>query len=403
VLKPRSLLLGVLSVVVVAGLLAWAFRPAALEVEVAGVTRGPFRLTVDDDGIVRVRDRFRLTAPVGGVLQRPPVKVGERVMRGHIVAVIEPAHAQLLDPRTRAELLARRDAAEARRDRATALQKQADEALRQAEQDAHRIDDLARQGFVPASDREKTALALAARRREQEAAAFEADAALHDLQQARVAASRLDTDAVPAARSGGQWILRAPVAGSVLSVMQESGGPVGLGADILEIGDVARLEAVIDVLSEEATRIASGASVGLTGGSGVELEGRVARVEPAARTRVYALGVEEQRVNVIVALPDDTPAIAQLGDGYRVEARIEVAHRDDALQVPTAALFRQADRWCVFRIADGHARVVPLDIGLRNSDTAEVLGGLAAGDRVVLYPGDALRDGGRVTRLRQSR
>jgi HlyD family secretion protein len=401
--KTRSLIVTALSILVVAAVLVWAFRPAALEVEVAAVTRGPFLLTVDDDGIVRVRDRFRLTAPVAGVLQRPPVKVGERVAPGQVVAVIEPANAQLLDPRTRAELLAHRDAAEARRDRAAALQKQADEALRQAQQDARRIDDLARQGFVPASDREKTALTLAARRREQEAAAFETDAALHDLQQARVAASRLDAEGAAAARAGGQWILRAPVGGSVLNLMQESGGPVGLGADILEIGDVARLEAVIDLLSEEATRIAAGARVGLTGGSGVTLDGHVGRIEPAAHTRVSALGVEEQRVNVIVALPDDAPAIAQLGDGYRVEARIEVAHRDEALQVPTAALFRQADRWCVFRVADGKAKLVVLDLGLRNADTAEVLGGLAAGDRVVLYPGDALRDGGRITSLRQSR
>ncbi len=392
----RALLLAATALLALAGLLAWAFMPAAVRVEVTAVTRGPFVLTVDDDGITRVRERYTVTAPVAGQLLRPPVVAGTPVARGQVVATLIPANPQLLDPRTRAELLARREAAQARRERALALQKQADAALAQALQDARRIDDLARQGFVPASDREKATLAADGRRREQEAAAFEADAALHELQQARAAASRLDADQAAAQPATAQWPIRAPVAGSVLRLQQESAGPVALGAPLLEIGDVSRLEAVIDVLSEDATGIRPGAPVSLAAGGTLDFSGRVNRLEPAARTRVSALGVEEQRVNVIVDLQADPALLDRLGDGYRVDARIEVARHSDAVQVPTAALFRQDGNWAVYRVVKQRARLTPVRISLRNADTAVVESGLSPGERVVAYPGDAVSDGRRL-------
>ena len=392
----RALLLAATALLALAGLLAWAFMPAAVRVEVTAVTRGPFVLTVDDDGITRVRERYTVTAPVAGQLLRPPVVAGTPVARGQVVATLIPANPQLLDPRTRAELLARREAAQARRERALALQKQADAALAQALQDARRIDDLARQGFVPASDREKATLAADGRRREQEAAAFEADAALHELQQARAAASRLDADQATAQPAAAQWPIRAPVAGSVLRLQQESAGPVALGAPLLEIGDVSRLEAVIDVLSEDATGIRPGAPVSLAAGGTLDFSGRVNRLEPAARTRVSALGVEEQRVNVIVDLQADPALLDRLGDGYRVDARIEVARHSDAVQVPTAALFRQDGNWAVYRVVKQRALLTPVRISLRNADTAVVESGLSPGERVVAYPGDAVSDGRRL-------
>jgi HlyD family secretion protein len=329
------------------------------------------------------------------------VKAGDTVVKGQQLAVIEPGNAQLLDARTRAELVARREAADARHARATSLLRQADEALRQAERDARRIDDLSRQGFVPASDREKAALTLAARQREREAADFEADAALHDLQQARAATARLGGE--PTGTGANLWTLRAPVGGQVLSLAVESAGPVALGAAILEIGDVSRLEAVVDVLSEDATRIAPGARATLVAGDAARLEGRVARIEPAARLKVSALGIEEHRVDVIVELQSGDGVHLAVGDGYRVEGRIEVARRADALQVPVAALLRQAERWCVYAVQGGRARLRTVEIGLRNADTAEVLSGLEPGQTVVLYPGDALRDGKRITLRPQSR
>lgn len=400
-MKTRTVLTLTAALLALAGLAVWALRPASLEVETGTVTRAEFVQTVDEDGVLRVRDRYRLTAPVAGMLQRPLIKVGDRVAKGQPIAVIEPGNAQLLDARTRAELVARREAADARHARATTLLRQADEALRQAERDAKRIEDLARQGFIPASDREKAGLAAVARRRELEAAQFEADAALHDLQQARAAASRSDVTNAPSTQ--GLWSLQAPVSGQVLSLAQESAGPVALGATILEIGDVSRLEAAVDVLSEEATRLAVGARVELVAGDAARLTGRVARIEPTARTKVSALGIEEQRVNVIIALDADEANAKPVGDGYRVEARIEVARQNARLQVPVAALLRQAERWNVYVVRDGRARLQAVEIGLRNAEAAEVRGGLSEGDAVVLYPGDALRDGGRITVRSQSR
>ncbi|MEN9704509.1 MAG: hypothetical protein RLZZ393_388 [Pseudomonadota bacterium] len=400
-MKTRSLLTLALAATGFAALLAWVLQPTALEIEIGRVTRGAFVQTVDEDGVLRVRDRYRLSAPVAGLLQRPLVKAGDTVVKGQQLAVIEPGNAQLLDARTRAELVARREAADARHARATSLLRQADEALRQAERDARRIDDLSRQGFVPASDREKAALTLAARQREREAADFEADAALHDLQQARAATARLGGE--PTGTGANLWTLRAPVGGQVLSLAVESAGPVALGAAILEIGDVSRLEAVVDVLSEDATRIAPGARATLVAGDAARLEGRVARIEPAARLKVSALGIEEHRVDVIVELQSGDGVHLAVGDGYRVEGRIEVARRADALQVPVAALLRQAERWCVYAVQGGRARLRTVEIGLRNADTAEVLSGLEPGQTVVLYPGDALRDGKRITLRPQSR
>ncbi len=399
-MKTRSLLMFALAATALAGAATWALKPTVLEVETGGVTQGPFLQTVDEDGILRVTDRYRLMAPVAGLLQRPVVKVGDAVLKGQTLAVIEPGNAQLLDARTRAELVARREAADARHHRATTLLRQAGESVRQAERDARRIEDLAARGFIPASDREKTALALIAHQRELEAANFETDAALHDLQQARAAVGQGGK-----AGPGGTalWPLQSPVAGRILSLASESAGPVGLGATILEIGDVSRLEAVIDVLSEEATRIAPGAQVTLIAGDATTMKGEVSRIEPAAHTKVSALGIEEQRVNVIIRLVAGSTTPRAVGDGYRVDARIEVARRESAVQVPVAALLRQAGRWSVYAVQDGRARLQTVEVGLRNPESAEVLSGLAPGQTVVLYPGDALRDGRRITSRIQAR
>ncbi|MEY4762261.1 MAG: hypothetical protein RLZZ200_2117 [Pseudomonadota bacterium] len=400
-MKARTLLTLALSAAALAAVTVWVLKPVRLEVETGLVTTGPFLQTVDEDGVLRVRDRYRLTAPVAGLLQRPTLKVGDAVKRGQTLAVIEPGNAQLLDARTRTELVARREAAAARHDRAVILQRQAEESSRQAERDARRVEDLATRGFIPASDREKAALALAARHRELEAARFETDAALHDLQQARAAAGRDRNDGE--AGNQGLWTLRAPVAGQVLSLASESGGPVGLGNAILELGDVAHLEAVIDVLSEDATRIAVGSRVSLVAGDTTTLTGQVDRIEPAARTKVSALGIEEQRVNVIVGIAGLDPATIPVGDGYRVEARIEITRRDAIVQVPVAALVRREGRWSVPVVENGRVVLKDVEIGLRNADTAEVLAGLQPGQRVVLYPGDSLRDGSAVRDMPQSR
>jgi HlyD family secretion protein len=394
-MRLRHLTIGLATGATAIAVLAWAFMPVPLLVETATVTRGAFVQTLDEDGITRVRERYLITAPVSGTLLRPTVKAGDQVARDDIVATIIPSTPELLDPRTRAELIARREAADARLSRAQALVRQAEAASRQAALDVKRLDDLAKQGYASATQREQAALAVDLRSRDLEAARYEADAAFHDVEQSRAAVGRLSEARRESGESASAWKIRAPVPGRILTVIQESGGPVPVGSTLLEIGDVSGLEAVIDVLSNDATRIRPGTSAQLDAGDGVTLEGRVRRVEPAARTRVSALGVEEQRVNVIVDLLNNPPPDC-VGDGYRVDAKIELARVEQAIRVPTAALFRDGSRWAVFAVRNGRAARQQIEVGLRNGQMAIVEKGLTPGDVVVIYPSDVLEDNRRV-------
>lgn len=393
-MSRRSLLILAIAAVAALAALRWAFAPPRVAVETARVTRGTFVQTVDEDGITRVRDRYVVSAALAGILLRPEVEAGDVVKRDQVLTTIIPSAPQMLDPRTRAELLARLGAAEARHARAGALVRQAQSALRQAEADTRRIEELADQNFVSRTERERMTLTLDIRRRELEAALFEKDAALHDLQQARAAVS-FGSDG-NTSRGKGSWPVRAPVEGSVLRVLRESEGFIAAGTPIMEIGDTARLEAIVDVLSSEATRIEPQAPVTLIAGDGVRLAGRVRAVEPGAYTKVSALGVEEQRVDVVVDLLPNPTLAGRVGDRYRVEAEIQVARDDDAVQVPIAALFRDGQQWAVFRVEDGRAKLTPVTLGSRNREHAVVRSGLAAGQTVVIYPSDSLRDGARV-------
>jgi HlyD family secretion protein len=357
--------------------LFWAFVPAPTSVEIARVDAGSFVQTVDDDGITQVRDRYVVAAPVSGTLLRPEVHAGDVVSRGQLLASIVPNAAQMLDARTRTELAARVEAAAAREARAGAALRQAEAAELQAQADQARLEQLSKQGFVSAIERERSALSLELRRKDREAALYEQDAAGHDLQQARAALRQVF--GAPPAGNASNWPVRSPVAGQVLRVLQESEGPVGVGAPILEIGDLTRLEARIDVLTSEALQIAPQAFVQLDAGGGLQLTGRVRLVEPAARTKVSALGVEEQRVNA-----------------FRVDARIEIAREDRVLLVPVAALFRDANHWAVYKVAGKRAVLTRIELGARGGAQAIVRSGLAAGDSVVVYPSDSVRDGVRI-------
>lgn len=392
----RSLLASVALAILAAAALLWAFAPRPLLVDVVQVRRAAFVQTIDEDGVTRVRERYVIAAPVAGMLLRPGVRAGDTVQRDQLLVTIIPNVPQILDPRTRAELLARVAAADARLARARALVRQSEAGLRQAELDARRLADLAEEGFVAQTQREQAQLALDVRRRDLEAARFEADAASHELEQARAAVGRSDDAQRRPGNATAAWEIRSPVDGQVLSVAQESGGPVALGSTILDLGDVRRLEAVIDVLSIEATQIAPQAYVTLQAGEGVTLAGRVRTIEPSAKTRISALGVEEQRVNVIVELLPNPTREGVVGDGYRVEARIEIARLDDAVLVPVAALFREDRDWAVFTVSDGRAHRRAVRIGARNGDDAVVVVGLSPGEVVIVYPSDALGDGRRV-------
>jgi len=395
-MSRRAVLITVVISAIALGLLGWAFTPGALEVAVGEVSQGAFVETVADDGVTRVRERYIITAPVSGTLLRPTVKPGDAVERNQVVAEMLPATPDLLDPRTQAELLARRDAAEARSARTRSLVRQAETARQQAELDVRRLEELAAQGYISKTQREQAALSLDAKRRELEAARFEADASFHDLEQSKAAVSRLAEARSLRGDPASAWPVRSPIAGRVLNVTLESGGPVNVGSAVLEVGDIGQLEAVIDVLSTEATRIHPGAPVTLVAGNSTTLSGRVRVVEPAARTKISALGVEEQRVNVVVDLDPHSGTNPAVGDGYRVDAQIEVARIPDALQVPTAALYRRGDAWAVYLVRNGRAHATEIELGAIGPETSVVLSGLSKGDAVVVYPGDDLEDGRRI-------
>jgi HlyD family secretion protein len=379
---------------VTAAALTWLALPEAVPVETARVQRGPLTLRIEEDGVTRVRDRYLVAAPVAGLLMRPTLRVGDTVRRGEVVAVIVPNAAQMLDARTRAELAARVEAASAQASRARSLLRQAEAALFQAQNDHQRLEKLGSQGFASQTERERALVSLELRRKDVEAAKFEADAAEHDLAQARAARREGETlrDTTGPAHS---WSMQAPIDGTVLRVVQESEIALGVGAPVLELGDLARLEARIDVLSTEATRIETHAYVDLDAG-GVQLAGRVRRIEPSGYTKVSALGIEEQRVDVLVDLLPNPAALAHVADGYRVDAAIEISREEDVLRVPVAALFRAGDDWATWRVVDGRARLTTLRIGTRGDDLAAVISGLEDGAEVIVYPSDAVAEGTRV-------
>lgn len=373
----------------------WLFRTPAVRVETAVVDRGPFALRIEEDGVTRVRDRYGVAAPVSGLLLRPALRVGDTVKRGDVVAVMVPNAAQMLDARTRSELAARVQAAAAESSRARALLRQTEAAVIQAESDHRRLEQLGTEGYASATERERAALALELRRKDAEAARFSADAAEHDLSVARAALRESQTFREGSATSGS-WSVRAPVDGVVLRLWQESEIALAVGSPILDLGDPRRLEARIDVLSTEATLIPAQAFVALDAGA-VHLAGRVRRIEPSGYTKVSALGIEEQRVDVLVDLLPNPQALSRVGDGYRVDASIEIEREEQALRIPLAALFRDGDDWATWRVENDRARLAKLHIGLRGAESATVLEGIEPGTRVIIYPGDAVRDGVRVT------
>lgn len=392
-MKRSKWIYGAIVTLLLVGILAWLFRPAPIRVETAKVVRGTFALTIEEDGVTRVRDRYVVTTPVAGLLLRPTLRAGDSVKRGETVAVILPNAAQMLDARTRSELAAQVESTAARASRARSVVRQSEAAATQAESEHRRLEELGAQGFSSQTERERSALTLDLRRKDAEAARFEADAAEHDLQQARAALRQGGVDSTVS--RANSWMLRAPIDGVVLAVRQESEAALGVGAPVLEIADVRRLEARIDVLSTEATRIPGGAFVDLDAG-GVRLAGRVRRIEPAGYTKVSALGIEEQRVDVLVDLLPNPAALDRVGDGYRVDAVIEVSREENALLIPLSALFRHGTDWATFEVIEGRARTARVRIGQRGAEYATVLEGVGPGSTVIEYPSDAVQDGSRV-------
>jgi len=357
-----------LPMLIVGGLaLAWLFRPKPIPVDLAEITSGPIQVTVSDEGETRVKDVFVVSAPLSGVMRRIELKAGDAVTaQKTVVARIAPSDPTFLDVRSEREARAAVRRAEAERDFAAAELK--------------RYRQLAGQGVVSANDRD------AAERRAQTAAAA--------LEEAR---ARLTAPSVGRRRSGPDCDcvdVYSPVSGSVLRVLQESEAVVASGAPLIEIGNPGDMEIVVDLLSTDAVRVEAGQRVLIESwGGGPPLNGTVRRVEPFGFTKVSALGIEEQRVNVVIDFTDPRERWARLGHGYRVEPKIVLAAADQVLKVPQAALFREQGQWAVFVDDGGRAELRTVELGLENGLEAQVVNGLAAGEKVVLQPGGRITAG----------
>ncbi len=377
-------------VLVGSGLVTLALWPKRIEVDASPVVEGPMEVTIDEEGETRVRERFVVSAPVGGRLLRIDLEPGDPVVGGTtVVARLAPAASPLLDARTASESVAALAAARAAADQMVAELMRARTALDHARQSLERTRQLARSGAISQADLD----AAETTARQADAAVTAATAAVQRAQrEVEVARARVRA---PVA-TGRPVDVVAPVSGVVLARRRESESVVAAGEPLLDLGDPADIDVIVDVLSTDAVRVTTGGLVRIEGwGGDTPLQGRVRRIEPSAFVKVSALGVEERRVNVVVDL-EPPPKECKLGDGYKVEARI-VVWSGAAVKVPVGALFRRGQEWAVFVASDNRALVRPVMLGERNPDVAQVLGGLRPGEQVVLHPPDTLADGGPVT------
>jgi HlyD family secretion protein len=372
----------------VAGLLAVALWPETLEVDVAAVSRGQLVVTVDEEGRTRVRDRFIVSAPLSGRVLRIEIEAGDAVRRGDVVARIQPETPPLLDVRARAEAQAAVESAEAALGRARAEEQRARTALAQAEREMERSRKLVAGGAMPAQDADVHEDDAQLAGEAAKAAVFSVQAAASETDRARARLARPSTSA-----GTGAVVVRAPADGVVLRRLRESESVVPAGEPLLEIGDPRHLDIVADLLSTDVVRVRVGARATIEQwGEDVVLDATVRRIEPAGFTKISALGVEEQRVNVVLE-PTDPKAWAALGDAYRVDVRIVIWESSDVLKVPTSALFRDGEKWAVYAVRDGRAHRAVIEIGHQTPREAEVTAGLSEGTQVIVHPGDLVRDG----------
>jgi HlyD family secretion protein len=383
----RKLVLGA-AVAGIAVLLALAFRPAALDVDIAAVQRGALQETLEQEGKTRMHDSFVLASPVAGKLKRIELHAGDPVKVGEIVATIDPVP---LEPQQRAALEARLQTAQELEREAAARVQRAEADSSQAKADLERATKLAAEGVIAREALEKAQTADKTANKELDAALFKSKAAASQVEEAK--AALLATAAQDPAGIKTVY-LRSPVPGRVLRLIEQSERVVGQGTPVVSIGYTPRLEIVADYLTTDAVKISPGmpALIEEWGGSKPILA-RVRLVEPGAFTKISALGVEEQRVNVVL---DFVSAPEQLGDAYRVEVRVITWQSPSVLKVPLSALFRRGDDWNVFMAETDRTSRRNVKIGHRSDLEAEVLDGLREGERVIVHPGNELTDASRI-------
>ncbi len=386
---PKRILAGSVAILV-AGAAWWSLREQPAQVDVVTLAEEPMIVTIREEGVTRVSDIYTVSAPIAGHLSRTLLKEGDRVeAQKTVVAAIHPLDPPLIDRRTEAELLAARDAARSGVGIARSELRRAEAALALAQDQLDRALKLFGPGVISESALQKVTNEVALQK-----AMVDTARETVGFRQAELASAeaRLAQPRSGAADDAACCVtLLAPISGTVLTVHARSEQAVMAGTPISEIGDVSKLEIVVDLLSADAVRIGPGTRAQILEWGGDEpLSATVRKVDPSAFTKVSALGIEEQRVNVVLDLDQGGP---KLGHGFRVIAELALWNCPSCLQVPISALFRNGDQWRVFRLVDGRVHERPVDIGRMNDETAQVLAGVSPGDVVVVHPSDALSDG----------
>lgn len=388
-------IIGISALAVLAAAATWFAWPQPIPVDIAVVAKELMEVTIDDEARTEVRHIYTISAPIAGRVLRisPPRHVGDEVVKDDtVVAVMQPISPSFHDARTHEELQAALAAAQAAVSLADAEVRRIEAVLKYSRAELERAEKLAVTGAISQQALDKARFDVETN--EAALASAKAQAEVRRNEQAMIEA-RLGQpdDAAPPTDPACCIQLRAPVTGHILKIVQESEGLVQAGAPLVEIGDPLDLQVVADLLSTDAVRIKPGATVLVDGWGGSPIRARVTRVDPAGFLKVSALGIEEQRVHTEIDFVDPPAVWSQLGHDYRVIVHVVRWREENALTVPVAALFRRGDDWAVFAVEDGRARVTTVKIGQRNGRIAQVVSGLAAGDRVVLHPSDRVSDG----------
>lgn len=381
----------------IVALIVLGMQPQPATVDVVEVLRGPLQVTINDDGQTRIREKYVISAPLAGQLLRIDLDIGDEVVAGEtVIARMEPTDPSLLDPRAVAQAQLRVEAAARRVEQAQHNLNQAEIALEYARTEMERYMNLAMEGGATDVKRAEWQLLYHSRTEERQAAqsALEIARFEHELEQAALVRTQATDEGT---ENSQDFVIHAPISGHVLRLMQESTAVLQPGAPIIEIGDPRELEVVVDVLSSDAVGIPPGAEVRIEQwGGDAPLQGRVRLVEPAGFTKFSALGVEEQRVNVVIDLMSPVSERWNFGDGYRVEAAIVVWEEQDCLKIPSSALFRDGEAWVVFVVEDGVARTRKVGVGQSNGLESQITSGLEPGETVIIHPSDQVADGRRI-------
>ncbi|MBT8495649.1 MAG: HlyD family efflux transporter periplasmic adaptor subunit [Deltaproteobacteria bacterium] len=367
-----------------------ALLPKPIAVDTVTAEKGPMVVTVSEDGKTRVEHRYIVTTPLSGIIPRLELHEGDDIKQGETLVQVVPATPPLLDARTKAEAQARLGAALADLKRAQATVSRAEAAAREAESVRDRERRLVAKNATAKTAVERAEFAAEARQADLSAAKFAVKVTGQQVASARAALGLVSKRGTAKKDS---LVVESPVSGRILRVFRRDEGVVAAGTRLLELGDPATLEVVVDVLTRDAVKIHPGASAQIIRWGGPPLKGVVHRVEPSGFTRVSALGVQEQRVNVIIDIKAPREQYASLGDGFRVEAEVEIWRADEVLQVPASAVFRHGAGWAVFAVREGAARLVPVEIDHRNATHIEITKGIAEGQTIIIHPGDNIADG----------